>query len=306
MPVTLPAPYGKANWTNYEDFWREQDAEWIQDRLILRVLLTSDIAALGLTKGGVVYDEQDDALKWRSKTDVGGNPNWRKIVPIPDSITVAETASTTALTYKTSNQGITYSATEIAVTASKFSVLTDKVVADATGLAIKVGAKTAKLATDATSLTSDSPVSAPSFSATGALTAASVTLTGTLTSANIAMSGTLTGGVVNGSSGTIGGVAHASNKLTASSGMDSSSGSFYGDANGAIVRHSNRTGPYFQAQSAKIVAGGTGDFEVNNQIKLMTNMGIIHNTSGRYIAPSFYSASDPGVGNFPEGTIWIS
>jgi hypothetical protein len=306
MPVTLPAPYGKANWTNYEDYWRDQDAEWIQDRLVLRVLLTSDITALGLTKGGVVYDEQDDALKWRSKTDIGGNPNWKKIVPIPDSITTAETASTTALTYKTSNQGIVLSATDVAVTASKFTVLTDKAVIDATGLALKTGSWTAKLSTSTTSLVSDSPVSVPSLAATGALTAATATLTGALTVAAVTASGTISGNVVNGASGTIGGVALTANKATASSGFDSTNSSFYGDANGAYVRNLARTGPFFQAQNSKIITGGTGDFEVSNQIKLMTNMGIIHNTTGRYIAPSFYAASDPGVANFPEGTIWIS
>ena len=35
MP-TLPSQNGKADWTDYTDYWRELDAEWLRDRSVLR------------------------------------------------------------------------------------------------------------------------------------------------------------------------------------------------------------------------------------------------------------------------------
>src|SRR6185503_10432504 len=127
---------------------------------------------------------------------------------------------------------------------------------------------------------------------------------------NISMSGTLSGGVLNGSSGTIGGVALASNKVTASAGFDSQSGSFYGDGSSALMRHTNRTGPYLQVDTGGGRFAGGGQFDFHTNVRMLNNTYPIYYYAGNgaavNIAPSFYSGGDPGAGNFPDGTIWIT
>ena len=123
-------------------------------------------------------------------------------------------------------------------------------VIDATGLTLKIGAKTAKLSTDATNLVSDSPFKAPSIDLSGGTgsvinaagktvdvgtlnatqgTITNISSSGTLTGNVGTFSGVLTGGTVNGTSGTIGGVALASNSVTASGGMIAQAGYYSGD-----------------------------------------------------------------------------
>lgn len=308
MTVTLPNPYGKADWTDYVDYWRDADATWIQDRLVIRVADNAGRDALGNTPGGVVYNAAKDALELRRAA--GG---YQTITPLPAMLAVNEDTANNRTTIShtaAGGKGIVYTATDVQVT-NPLNVMNGVLTVDATGASFKTGAKTAKLTTDAANLVSDSPVSAPSLVLTGTGTVLDATnkavVVGPLTAGAVtAASGTVSG-AWNAGSGTIGGVALASNKAVASSGYDSQSGSFYGDANSAIMRHVNRSGPYVQVTTGGQVLSGGGYTDLYSQVRVMGAAAFIqHYNTGKNIAPSFYSASDPGVGNYPEGTIWIN
>jgi hypothetical protein len=312
MPVTLPT-LGKADWTDYVDYWRDADATWIQDRIVLRAQDDAGRDALGQTPGGVVYNTAKDALELRSSA--GG---YKTITPIPASLVVDEIAGQTTISYQTAaGKGVVYTIDTVAITAPKFNAINGVLTADATGVMVKTGAKTAKLTTDATSLVSDSPVSAPSLVLTGSGTVLDATnkavVVGTLTSGALTAASLTSAGAVTGGTLSVGGASiNSSGRLTTPSGqgMVSNQGIFYGDANGGVMRHVNQTGPYFQAAANNIYAGGSLSqyFDVQAQMRVFRGQAVqwfrADGAQTGYLATSFYG--DPGVGNAPEGAILIT
>src|SRR5262245_34087270 len=67
--VTL-VNYGKTDWTDYTDFWRDDDAEWLMTRSILRYATaaarTTDYPTPEV--GQTTYREDADILEYRSKS----------------------------------------------------------------------------------------------------------------------------------------------------------------------------------------------------------------------------------------------
>jgi len=315
MTVTLPTN-GKADWTNYVDYWRDEDASWIQDRLVLRVGSDAERNAVGFgTTGAVVYNATRDALELRKAA------GWSTLNTLPAMINVNEdtTNSITTLSHTgAGGRGIVYSASQIAIT-NKLNVMNGVLTVDGPaaggvlGVYIKTGTKTAKLTTDATYLVSDTPVSMPGIQITGSgiidAVGKSATI-GTLSLTTLQAPGagalTVNATTLNATSASVGGVGISSNRVTASSGMVSNQGLFYGDSNGAVMRHVNGTGPYVQTTTGGVVLSGGGTVDLYSQPRLINIGAIQHWNTGRNIAPSFYSATDPGAGNFADGTIWIS
>jgi hypothetical protein len=309
MTIIEPLPaggYGKADWVDYSNYWREIDAEWIMERAVLRFATTASRQTqypnpkFGMT----TYNEASDRLEAFSKTQ----NTWVQIPQWVNLVSLQDTAAGVAISHKNAGgKGITFQPTQT-VLDNPILVMGGVLTVDGTGVSIKTGARAAKLTTDAANLVSDIPISAAGFVTTGTVSAGSISMSGTLTAPNITMSGTLTGGVINGTSGTIGGVAHSGNKATASAGFDSQSGSFYGDSGSAIMRHVNRTGPYVQTTTGGINIGGGGvlDILANTQARIFTNPIQYIRYDGAhtgYFAPHFWG--DPGVGNCPEGSIMI-
>lgn len=297
----LPGTYGKADWEDYKHYWREADAEWMQDRMVLRTQNAISRDALAQSTGSLVYNEALDQVELRSK--LGG---YKTLTPLPTSLATSEAGGKATISHiGAGGLGISFSAAEIEIT-DDFKVLGGVLTVSTTGVSVKTGAKTAKLSTDAANLVSDSPVSAPGVVITspGSLSAAGrPAQVGALSADSATVGGVLTAG-----SGTIGGVGHAGNKLTASAGMDVQGGSFYGDGTSAIMRTVNRTGPYVQAHNSGVIIGGSGFFDMYVQPRVM-QMPIQYYYGGVgiwNIAPSFYSAGDPGAQYFPDGSIWIS
>jgi len=305
----LPGTYGKADWVDYSNYWREADAEWLQDRIVLRAPNAAARDALGQSAGALVYNEALDQIELCSKLSAGATKVYKTLTPLPTTLTTTEVAGppqkTTISHTGAGGLGLTFTAGEVGVTSNLNvqGVLT----VDANGVGIKaVGAKTAKLSTSATDLVSDSPVSAPGITITapGTISAAGRAATvGALSASSATVSGVLTGG--NGS--IIGGVSLTGNKATASAGFDSQQGSFYGDGTSAIVRHVNRTGPYVQADANNITIAGGGCY-MHSLLRIQGAAArIYHEGTGKNFAPSFYQASGtPDVNAYPEGTIWIS
>jgi hypothetical protein len=318
MTIVEPLPvsgYGKADWVDYSNYWREGDAEWLMERTILRY----QSPALRTTQwpspkfGHVTYNETTDRLETYSKTQNSWVqiPQWAYLVSSQDTAAGAAIAHSGA-----AGKGITFQPARTVMDNPIF-VMGGVLTVDATGLTVKTGAKTVKLTTDATSLVSDSPISATGLTSTGALSAVSATLTGSLTVPNITMSGTLGGGVLNGTTGTIGGVAMATNTATASGGFISQAGLFQGDSASALMRYRNPSGgalgsQYIQAANDNITFGPTNapnSVYMYPFLRIMQGRGIPwHNAAGTHVAwisPTIVSGGDPGAGNYPDGTIWV-
>jgi hypothetical protein len=223
-------------------------------------------------------------------------------------------------------KGVQLTPTSLLVDAPTTNFLNGVSVIDATGLAIKVGTKTAKLSTDAANLVSDSPIKAPSgvidaITASGAISAGSISAAAaTLT--NIGMTGTLSGGVINGASGLIGGVAigtalaGGSGVLNATAGLQVQQGWFYGDSASAFMRqrvgNAGALGSAFVQVTSPDVGlnAPSGNIYMQGVTRFMGGRGIPwHNAAGTHVAwvPAvIYSGGDPGAANYPDGTIWFS
>jgi hypothetical protein len=328
MTIVDPIPdvqYGRGDWQDYISNWREKDAEWIQERTILRYATptarSTDWSAP--RAGHVTYNGLSDRLEMFS----GLRSSWVGILMFQYLTSIKDDATAVNISHTASGgKGINIGPSLTSLD-NPLNVMGSVLAVDGTGVTVKTGAKTAKLTTDANNLISDTPVSAPGFITAGALTAtgnitgASATLTGTLTVPNISLSGTLTGGVLNGTSGLIGGVTLGSNTVQpgggATGGMQSNQGHFYGDGTSAVMRQRPALGgtwspTFVQVTANNVVVGGGAPqfFDVNPTMRYYGGKGIQWMNAGgtlqAWISPVIYAASDPGATNFPDGTLWLS
>ena len=317
--------WGKVNWNDYEHNWREKDAEFLQSRTILRFHNDTERNA-GVPSGSwgsVVYNEASDKLEWRKKA--GGTGAWEQILPMPQFLAVpTDTAASVVLAHSgASSKGIAFNPADVKVT-HDLDVLGVLKVA-AAGVTVKTGGATAAITTDATDLVSSVPLKVPSLTLTGTgtvLSAPGKTIAvGTVTAdqvsaASLSLSGTLTGGIINGTAGTIGGVALNTNAAAAPSGFYAGTGGGVGlytsDATKAVIQ--SRSGPgTFRAGKIEVDdnVGLFGTLVNLNSDMAVRNKTIKYYDAGNTVrglgyAVSVYSATDPGVANFPEGAIWFS
>lgn len=293
-------------WTDFVDNWRAIDAHWFRDRVVNIFDNAAARTAAGINasaiQGSLTFLQDVNSLEFYKGANV-----WES-VRYPN-LAVSSDATTVTLRQTAAGSGIILQSDGTAAI-EKLNAGLGALVVNTTSMSLKTGAKTVVLTTDAASLLINSPVVV-----TGLVTATSgqingaLGVTGTLTVPNINMSGTLSGGVLNGSSGTIGGVAIASNRVTASSGFLASAGLYSGDGSSAIMR-ANGGGPYLQVTTGNGIYAGGGTFDFYNNVRFLNNTYPVYYYAGNggavNIAPSFYSGGDPGAGNFPDGTIWIT
>ena len=327
MTITEPLPgtgYGKANWVDYSNYWREGDAEWLMERTILRYqgvgLRNSDWPTPKF--GQIVYNEQAISLGGGNYADRAEmyskqHGKWVPLLMLDNITSTKDDAAGVALSHKNAGgKGVIFTPTQT-VMDNPIQVMGGVLYVDSDSVDIKVGAKTVKMATDSVGLIVDSPISATALSTGGTLTAATASISSSLTVPNITMSGTLGGGgIINGNSGTIGGVNMSANNVSMSGGVISQQGYLYGDGTSVVMRQ--RTpgsgalgGNYVQVGASTTVFGGsTGTADAYATLRIMNGKGIHWmNTGGghqAWISPTIYQGSDPGAGNFPDGTIWIS
>lgn len=297
-------------WTDFVDNWRAIDAHWIRDRVVNIFDDNTKRGASGIVpiQGTLTFLQGTNSLEFYK----GGTPSlaasWES-VRYPN-LAVTSDATTVTLRQTSGGSGIVL-ASDGTANIEKLNAGLGTLLANVAGVSIKTGAKTVVLTTGGTSLAIDSPVTITgTLNATGAFTAASAALTGAVTAASATISGTVSGGVVNGGSGTIGGVALSGNRVTASSGLNSGNGHFYGDSGSALMRYANDTGPYIQVTAGGANFSGGGQFDFYTGVRFLNNNYPVYYYAGNggavNIAPSFYSGGDPGAGNFPDGTIWIN
>jgi hypothetical protein len=290
-------------WTDFVDNWRAIDAHWFRDRVVNVFDNAAARSASGINasaiQGSLTFLQDVNSLEFYKGSNV-----WES-VRYPN-LAVSSDATTVTLRQTAAGSGIVLQNDGTAAI-EKLNAGLGALVVNSTSLSIKTGARTVVLTTGGTSLAINSPVVITGdVSATTANISGAASIGGTLTVPNISMSG----GVLNGSSGTIGGVAVSGNTVAASNGFNSQSGSFYGDSGSAIMRHSNRSGPYLQVTSGGAAYNGGGQFDFYSTVRFLNNTYPVYYYAGNggavNIAPSFYSGGDPGAGNFPDGTIWIT
>lgn len=321
MSVVEPLPvsgYGKADWVDYSNYWRESDSEWMQERAVLRYANAADRTAQFPSPkfGQITYNESAlgtnlDRPEMYSKQ----HNKWVALLMLDNITSTRDDSGGVALSHKgAAGKGVQFQPTQT-VLDNPILVMGGVLYVDNDSVDIKVGTKTVKLTTDATGLLVDSPLSATALTTGGTLTAVSATLSGSLTVASITLSGTLGGGILNGASGTIGGVGLASNVATASGGFVSQAGYHYGDGGSAFMRYRNPSGgavgtSYFQTNATDAYVGGNNFIiGASTDTWIQGGKGIKwYDTGGTHrawISPTIVSGGDPGAGNYPDGTIWI-
>ncbi len=344
MTIVEPIPdtqWGRGNWTDYVNNWREKDAEYLQARSILRYHNATDRTAdwASPAYGQITYNETavqvgPGVFVDRPEMFSKQHNKWVALLMLDNVTSTQDNASGVALSHKdAAGKGVVFgpgspAGTGLLAITAPLNVLNGIMLVDGTGVTIKTGARAAKLTTDAANLVSDTAISAPALisggalSVAGAISAASITVTGTATLPNISMSGQLTGGVLNGTSGTIGGVAmgtagaHGSGGVRADAqGFHAQNGAFYGDGSSAVLRQRNPSSGaysvnYLQVTTDRVnVGGSTGYMDVYPTFRLFGGRGIQWINAGgahqAWISPVIVQAGDPGAGNFPDGTIWI-
>ena len=323
--------WGKADWQDYVNNWREKDAEYLQSRVLLRyrtgALRDSDWPTPSL--GQMVYNEASlevspgvfvDRPEMYSKQ----HNAWVPLLMLANITSTKDDSAGVALSHRLGGgKGVI-----IEPTRTQFDnpvwIMGGVLGVDATGVSVKTGGKTAKLTTSATDLVSDSPLTVPTLTAasvvaTGTLSAPTISGVTTLTTANINMSGTLTGGVLSGSSGTIGGVqmgtagAHGAGGVRADAqGFHAQFGAFYGDGAGAFLRQRNSSSgaygaAYVNVTGTEITLNATY-IHAHGSLRCMSGRSMVYHNPANTVAwnggPVIYGG-DPGVGNVPEGTVWV-
>lgn len=321
MSIAEPIPdvqFGKGAWLDYVSNWRQKDAGYLQERSILRYASVASRAIDWATPraGQVTYRADADRLEMYSTL----RSAWINVLLFQFLTSSKDDASGVTISHTgAAGKGATFGPSSVVVDLP-LNVYNGLLTADATGVGVKTTAmKQALLTTNATELLSDTALAAPSLRLSGTgtvLNAAGKAVTvGALTAdsatiPNISLTGTLSGGgVLNGASGTIGGVAMSANRATASAGFLAQAGLFSGDGSSAVMR-ANGGGPYLQISTAGGVYSGGGQFDFYNTVRLLNgNVLVYYNSSNSVavnVAPSLYSAGDPGAANFPDGTIWVS
>lgn len=287
-------------WTDNVDNWRASDADFLQKRANMRFTsVASRTTFLGATPppGMVSYVASTDSLQFTDFAASSSNV-WRTILA-PTNMAVSDAVSSFGMRLASDGTAA------LALEAGKVVLGPARILTVDTAVRVKTGTATASLTTDATALVSDVQIKAPSATLTGALAAASISNTGAITTTSVVasgnvqaatlnISGTSTLGVVNSGNHTVTGTLTASAAITGSTSVQG--GSIL--LTGTTVKHATLAGTVTLTADA-VISGG--------QVVLNASSGPARygSTSGPFLACSVASASDPGVGNYPEGTLWL-
>lgn len=325
MTMVEPLPdlqWGKGTWQDYISNWRTRDTNWMQERLILRYQTTAALlAAWPAPQAGQVVYNDDVGVKSLQMYSVAKSAWLRSLMfqyltSNKDDTTSVNISHLNATSFKGLNVGPTSLTLD-----QPTNVLSGVVLIDTTGLSLKVGTQTVKLSTDANSLVSDTQIKAPALVIAGAISGGALTATSVAAPAatitNISMSGTLSGGgVINGGSGLIGGVTLGGSTVQPPSGfgMQSGQGWFYGDGNSAVMRQRPTLGGATGAAYVQVTATGIGlnastvDVYQTGPLRILNGKSIQYyraDNGVQYNGGPVIVGADPGVGNVPEGTIWV-
>jgi hypothetical protein len=294
-------------WTDNVDNWRASDADFLQKRSVMRfATVASRTTFLSATPvaGMVTYVGASDTLQYTDSVSATANV-WRTIMA-PKYLATSDSVGTFGMRLASDGTDVLLLQPGKVVLGPTQALTVD------TAVKVKTGAATAALTTDATALVSDVQVKAPSVATTGAVTAASIVSSGNISTATITATGNIQSAtsVVTGNSSVAG-------VLTASS--LNLSGLLTASAAGEYLRSSVVNGyqTWFNgATRIGLLQGLISGLSMTSEVGALTLGGAnvvlaatagparYGSTTGPYIACSVASASDPGVTNYPEGTLW--
>ena len=319
MTIVEPLPasgYGKANWVDYSNYWRELDSEWLMERTVLRYQTPAARTTDWPTPkfGQLTYNEQYQAIgggNYADRVELYSKQHnkWVPLLMLDNITSTKDDAAGVALSHKqAAGKGVVFEPARTVMDNPIF-VMGGVLSVDADSVDIKTGAKTVKLTTDAVGLVSDSPISATGMTLTGPLSGVSSTMSGSLTTPNITASGTIQGGTYRGavegttvnasSGGTLGGVGLSGSVVTAPSGVVASGAYMRGDANMGYLSH-RAAGGAISAPTLTVDA---------TYIRVRADNGIPFDRhtgahTGGWVGCVF--TSDPGAANAPNGSILLT
>lgn len=322
MTVVLPANYGAADWTDYTDYWREVDAEWIQARTILRVGNVNGLDSLPTPGvGQVAYVEEWGAaggikdLLWMYASDsLGDNsdvPGWVPYPALPRNMAASED-STTRVTFghhtgnpANVNPTVTLDQSGIKIVDNLDVQLggTDIMTVRTDGIRIKVGSRTARLWTDTDEILLDTQLVVPGIRLTGgSINASGRTVTAATLSATTGNITTVNSTTVN-ASGNVSGtdllfsseVKNGTARFRSVSGdarIDRTDGTAYVEADKTYVRLGGRTYVYGDGSYGLFVYNGESRYYEDGTFR------------GRIPAVIRQSGTPPAA-QYYEGCLWV-
>lgn len=333
MTITEPIPdvqYGRGNWSDYISNWREKDAEWLQERTILRYLNTTTRGQDWPTpRGGqVTYRGDIDKLEmWSALRSTWISALMLQYLTSGSGGTSVDTAAGVNLSHTgAAGKGVTFTPTQVTI---DLPLVNGALTTTVNNVGVQTPTfKKALLTTNATELLSDTPLAVPAVRLTGTGTVLDATgkavTVGALTATSLALGAgaiTTTGTVGTGAltatsltaptlnvsgTGTINGVTFPGNYVQASTGYVAGAGYYRGDTSGpsgagaAVMGYRNPAGG--------AISGPTISID-SSLIHVRGGQGVAwHNAAGTHtswISPVIVSGSDPGAANYPDGTIWI-
>lgn len=285
---------GDIDWTNLQDNWREQDAEWLQERGVARVATTpsAETNLINKNAGRVFYSESNKVLYVSIGTGY-------KTVVASDALVATDTNTTVTLSVSgqsgfvfTKTGGVSISALTATSLTSTTATITNIIGTAGSGTfkttsaGVEVdttGSNKVTLTTGSAGLLVDSPVSVTG----GITTSASSTFSGGLSASGTAA---LTNATVSGT-------------LSVGGNLTGAAGSFStGTFSGTI------TAPTINAASgADLTLAIRSGRAIRVTSPTVADANIYYGASGTSIRNAWVVyGSDPGVANVPEGTIWIT
>jgi len=289
MPVSLNVS-GTADWTNNSDTWREEDAEWLQARSVVRFAAEADAATATpshTADGSVAYISGTDQ---RFIGRVAGG--WRRFLT-SQHLSYAETSGLLTLKHGSATTGLTLSSGSAAGVAGALTVGGATTLSSDTSLTGELTISngtysgTLKANASANKIESTVEVLAPSLRSSGSVTTVGLTSTGTASLTNAAVSGTLD------VTGTL--TASVVGVSTLSAATSVTGGSLR--LSGTSLTHTTASSP-----TVGIGAGATGNLTLT---AASGRVRVSDGTNAAPVASYVISASAPSSTAYPEGTIWL-
>ena len=310
MPgASLPSTDAVALWADNTDNWRAADADFLQRRAILRFsTAAARTASLGpnvttaapigqftyVANGGM---DGNGGLEY-----VDATGSWRSVMSLKN-LTVSDVSSAVSMRLATDSTSV------LSVEAGRVVLGSSRILSvEATKLVFKTGATSAELSTDADSFVSSVKFKAPSASL-GAVTSTSIDNTGgTLATASLSATGNVTANTLTASvSAALGATSVTS--LAASAGITGVT--VYGSTSvrgGSVLVSGSRAANYTAATQFVEMSATTTTIAGDSLIiaPTATTTAVRYGTSaGPPFALVVLSTTDPGLANYPDGTIWV-
>lgn len=293
---------GEIDWVNLQNNWRAEDAEWLQERSIVRISTAApgdatDLISTTIPDGRVFYSSNTKKLIVRANTT-------NKSVLASDSLMLTDGASTVTLsvTSGSSPATITFTKSTGALSIDTMSVTS----LTATTATVTTLSPTNLTVTNLTATTASGTLKSTSAGLeleTTGTAGNKVTLTTAASSGGLVSDkgfSVTTGGITV----TAGGVTITAGGLSVAAGTTAVQALTATSASaGTVTATTSVTAPLLQSGSGADLTLTAA----SGQALRVTNAAFYYGASGTTIKNAWVVyGTDPGVANVPEGTIWIS